>query len=167
MLEVLLIICVSTLALLLLTPSFNQTKPITFLTVGPASEATSEELQGRSTGRCLRWLCRLHSYVAILIGCAQIAPFRRLSRHINNRSWLVLPPKCSTRGETMFERFFRTPAALARHTDAPFAVERARYITYCLETLSTSQGSCSERFSAATKIQRAFCKRAVSQTRSQ
>lgn len=37
----------------------------------------------------------------------------------------------------MFELHFRSPTALARHRDAPFAAERSAYISYCLKRGST------------------------------
>jgi integrase/recombinase XerD len=38
----------------------------------------------------------------------------------------------------MFEGLFRTLAALRRHTDAPFALERARYLDFCAQNGSTA-----------------------------
>jgi hypothetical protein len=37
----------------------------------------------------------------------------------------------------MFEGFFKSKRALARHRDAPLAEERARYIQHCIERGST------------------------------
>jgi hypothetical protein len=33
----------------------------------------------------------------------------------------------------MFEDLFTRPSALARHRDAPYAEERARYLAYCVQ----------------------------------
>lgn len=38
----------------------------------------------------------------------------------------------------MFDGLFKSARALARHQDAPFAAERARYIKYCVERGSTA-----------------------------
>jgi len=33
----------------------------------------------------------------------------------------------------MFEQLFQRPSALARHQNAPYAEERARYLSHCLQ----------------------------------